>query len=188
MIRVLCQDLPVDHLRSLRVPGFFVFKGFPDLLRERHGCALRTFRRHSSITFAQRPGTVDLVVDSEVGRIESYHGFVSRECLFRPPLDELDVAQCLVREREIGKQAQSLFDAGFRDRKFPQREICLRRKAQEVAVSRILFQVYVTEFRRHRQVAGTKLRHGVVELLFSVHAGSSPQPCAERQTVLVPSA
>ena len=62
---------------------------------------------------------------------------------------------------------------------------CLQ--ARKVAVTGILFQVEVAEFGRHRQVAGTKLRHGMVELLFSIHIESSAQACVERQTLLVQS-
>ncbi len=93
-----------------------------------------------------------------------------------------------MRERKIGIKAERLFHTGFRDGEFSQREIRLGRQAQEIAVTRVFFQVEIAELGRHLQVSGTKLRHGMVELLFLIHCGSSPQPCAERQTVLVPSA
>ena len=127
-------------------------------------------------------------MNPDVRRIESHHRFVSRQGLFRLALYEQHIAQGLVRERKIGIESERLFDMGFRDREFPQREIRPGRQAQEITVTGVFFQVQVAELGRHLQVTGAKLRHRMVELLFLIHSRSSPQACTECQTVLVPSA
>ena len=187
MIRVLCEDFPVNHLRGLGIPAVFEILRPSQLFLKRH--LLRdsaAFRRFSIAPPFEHIGAVDLVMDTGVRRIESNDFFVSRACLSGLAFYQQDIAERLVRERKIGKKAERLLDTRFCDREFAQRKIHPGRQAQEIAVIRIFFQILVAKLCRHLQVPGPKLRQGVVELPFLFHSRSSSQDCAKRQTVLVP--
>jgi methylenetetrahydrofolate reductase (NADPH) len=98
---------------------------------------------------------------------------------------QLQVAESFVRGREIGTASDRLLDTLAGDGEILHRQVCPRRQAQELRVAGVPLEADIAQFRRHKQVAGTKMLEGFFELLFLAHRESSPHGPAERQTILV---
>jgi hypothetical protein len=164
VLRVLFEDVPVDHLRGLWIPGFFVLAGFLHLLFKRHSPAGGGIHRLAGGASFEPLCVVDLFVGHGSSRIEA-HG-----CLKGGPgrgdlsLHEQQVPKRLMGQGEIGKQLNSLLDMFFRYAEVAQGNVRPGCQAEEICVARKQFQALVAKFGSCLHIARAKLSERCLKL------------------------